>query len=323
MLRILTAAIGAVLVLAQTAFPAFAETWPARPIKLVVPFSPGGSTDITARVLADGLRSVLGQSVIVDNRPGAGGNIAGDVVAKAAPDGYVFLVSSATLVANISLYKHLTYDFVKDLAPVSLTNWSTNVLVVNAKLPIKSLSEFIAHVKSGKEPIVHYGTAGHGSSQHLAAAMFNHLVAGNMVHVPYKGGAPAMTALVAGEIEAIFAPLIEALPNIKSGAVRVLAVATPKASPLAPGIPVIRDTLPAYVMTSWTGILAPAKTPPDIVNKMSQAIAKTLTLPKVKKHFDEADKEPASNTPAEFKAFIATEVERYREQVRISGAIVD
>jgi tripartite-type tricarboxylate transporter receptor subunit TctC len=322
MLRILTAAIGAVLLLAQVAFPVFAaDTWPSRPIKFVVPFSPGGSTDITARVLADGLRPVLGQTVLVENRPGASGNIAGDAVAKSAPDGYTFLVSSATLVVNISLYKNLPYDYVQDLAPVSQTHFSTNVLVVSPNLPVANLAEFIAYVKSGKP--VNYGTAGLGSSQHLAAALFNNMVAGNMVHVPYKGGAPATTALLGGEIQAIFAPLIEVLPHIRAGTIKVLGVCGKKRSPLVPDAPMISDLLPGYEMTSWNGILAPAKTPADIVNKLSEAIVKVLNQPSVKAHFAEADKEQVGSSPAEFKQFIATEVERLRMQVRISGAKVD
>jgi tripartite-type tricarboxylate transporter receptor subunit TctC len=322
MLRILTAAIGGVLLLAQAAFPVFAaDTWPSRPIKLVVPFSPGGSTDITARVLADGLRPVLGQTVLVENRPGASGNIAGDAVAKSAPDGYTFLVSSATLVVNISLYKNLPYDYVQDLAPVSQTHFSTNVLVVSPNLPVANLAEFIAYVKSGKP--VNYGTAGLGSSQHLAAALFNNMVAGNMVHVPYKGGAPATTALLGGEIQAIFAPLIEVLPHIRAGTIKVLGVCGKKRSPLVPDAPMISDLLPGYEMTSWNGILAPAKTPADIVNKLSEAIVKVLNQPSVKAHFAEADKEQVGSSPAEFKQFIATEVERLRMQVRISGAKVD
>src|ERR1035437_4486491 len=322
MLRILTAAIGGVLLLAQAAFPVFAaDTWPSRPIKLVVPFSPGGSTDITARVLADGLRPVLGQTVLVENRPGASGNIAGDAVAKSAPDGYTFLVSSATLVVNISLYKNLPYDYVQDLAPVSQTHFSTNVLVVSPNLPVANLAEFIAYVKSGKP--VNYGTAGLGSSQHLAAALFNNMVAGNMVHVPYKGGAPATTALLGGEIQAIFAPLIEVRPHIRAGTVKVLGVCGKKRTPLVPDAPMISDLLPGYEMTSWNGILAPAKTPADIVNKLSEAIVKVLNQPSIKAHFDEADKEQVGSSPAEFKQFIATEVERLRMQVRISGAKVD
>ena len=320
MVRILKAAVGGVLLLAQAAFPA--DTWPTRPIKFVVPFSPGGSTDITARVMAEALRPLLGQTVLIENRPGAGGNIAGDVVAKAAPDGYTFLVSSASLVVNMSLYKNLTYDFVQDLAPVSQTHFSTNVLVVNPNVPVANLAEFIAYVKSGQNT-VNYGTAGHGTSQHLAAALFNNMVAGNMVHVTYKGGAPATTALLAGEIQTIFAPLIEVLPHIRSGSIKALGVCGKKRSPLLPGVPMIGELVPGYEMTSWNGIFAPAKTPADILNRMSEAIARVLTQPNVKTHFAEADKEPVGSSPAEFKQFIAVEAERLRVQVRISGAKVD
>ena len=320
MLRILTAAIGGVLLLAHAAFSA--DTWPSRPIKFVVPFSPGGSTDITARVLADGLRPLLGQPVLIDNRPGASGNIAGDAVAKSTPDGYTFLVSSATLVVNMSLYKNLPYDFVQDLAPVSQTHFSTNVLVVNPNVPVANLAEFIAYVKSGQNK-VNYGTAGHGSSQHLAAALFNNMVTGNMVHVTYKGGAPATTALLGGEVQTIFAPLIEVLPHIRAGTIKALGVCGSKRSSLVPGVPMISEFLPGYEMTSWNGILAPAKTPADIVNKLSEAIVKVLNQPSVKAHFAEADKEPVGSSPAEFKQFIASEVERLRMQVRISGAKVE
>jgi tripartite-type tricarboxylate transporter receptor subunit TctC len=316
-----TAAVCAVL-MTQAAPLALAQAWPARPIRMVVPFAPGGSTDLTARVVADNLRPLLGQTLVIDNRPGAAGTIAGDIVAKSPPNGYTFLVASATLVANMSLYKNLPYNFITDLAPVTQTHASTNVLVVNPKVPAGTLPEFIAHVKSGKAT-VHYGTAGHGSSQHLAAALFNHMVAGNMVQVPYKGGAPAMVDLISGSIESIFAPLIEALPFIKAGTVRPLAVCGLKRSPLLPAVPAISELLPGFQSTSWGGILAPAKTPPAVVNRMHEAIVKVLAQPNVKTHFAEADKEIVGSSPAEFKQFIAADAERLRTQVRISGASPD
>ena len=308
--------------MAQAAFPALAQTWPAGPIKFVVPFSPGGSTDITARVIAENLRPLLGQTIIIENRPGAAGTIAGDAVAKSAPNGYTFLVASATLVANMSLYKNLPYDFVADLTPVTQTYSSTNVLVVNPKLPVSNLAEFIAYVKSGKH-MLNYGSAGHGSSQHLAAALFNHMVEANMVHVPYKGGAPAVIDLVGGSIQTVFAPLIEALPHVKAGTIKALGVCGAKRSQLLPDVPVISDFLPGYLSTSWNGIFAPASTPADIVTKLNEAIVKVLSQPNVRAHFAEGDKEPVGNSPAEFKQFIATEVDRLRMQVRISGARLD
>ena len=322
MLKSLTTAIGGVLLMVQAASPALAQAWPSRSIRMVVPFVAGGSTDITARVLAENLRPVLGQTLVIDNRPGAAGTIAGDIVAKAAPTGYTFLVASATLLANQSLYKNLPYDFIADLTPVVQTHSSTNVLVVHAKVPVGSTPEFSAYVKSGKYR-VNYGTAGHGSSQHLAGALFNHMAGGNMVMVPYKGGAPAVTDLVGGAIESVFAPLIETLPFIKSGALKPLAVCGLKRSPLLPNVPVMADFLPGYQSTSWGGIMAPAKTPPDIVDRMNAAVVKVLNQPNVRTHLAEGDKEPAGSSPAEFKKFIALEAVRLAAQVKISGAKMD
>ena len=321
MSRILSIVIGALLMM-QAAAPVLAQAWPSRPIRMVVPFTAGGSTDLTARVLADNLRPVLGQSLVIDNRPGAAGTIAGDIVAKSTPNGYTFLVASATLLANQSLYKNLPYDFIADLAPVTQTHSSTNVLVVNPKVPVNSLAEFIAYIKSGKNK-VNYGTAGMGSSQHLAGALFNHMASGNMVQVPYKGGAPAVTDLMAGAIEVVFAPLIEALPFIKSGAIKPLGVCGLKRSPLLPNVPPISDLLPGYQSTSWGGIMAPARTPPDIVNRMHAAVVKVLSQPNVRTHFAEGDKEIVGSSPTEFKQFIAADAERLRAQVKISGAKAD
>jgi tripartite-type tricarboxylate transporter receptor subunit TctC len=298
------------------------QPWPAGPIRLVVPFAPGGSTDISARVFAENLRPLLGQTIVVDNRPGAAGSIAGDIVAKAAPTGYTILMASATLVANMNLYKNLPYNFLTDLAPVVQSYNSNNVLVVNQKVPAASLAEFIAYVKNGKNSI-NYGSAGHGSSQHLSAALFNHMVTGNMVHVPYKGGAPAVIDLVGGSIQTIFAPLIEVLPHINAGTVKALGVCGPKRSPLLPNVPPISDLLPGYASSSWNGIFAPVKTPADIVNKLNAAMRTMLKQPNVRAHLAEGDKEPVGNTPEEFKKFIAIDAERLRMMVKISGAKFD
>ncbi|HKA41129.1 MAG TPA: tripartite tricarboxylate transporter substrate binding protein [Burkholderiales bacterium] len=319
---LILSALAVLFLLLQVALPAFAaDAWPTRPIRLLVPFAPGGSTDITARVLAEGLRGVLGQTVVVDNRSGASGNIAGETAAKAIPDGYTFLISSTTLLVNMYIQKNPRYDYVKELAPVTQTNWSTNVLVVNPSVPAATLPEFIAHVKGGAR--VTYGTAGHGSSQHLAGALFNNMVKGNMLQVPYKGGAPAMVALLGGEVQSIFAPLIESLPHIKTGLIKPLGVCGKKRSALLPNTPHIGEFLPGYETTSWTGILAPARTPPDIVNRMQQAIVKVMNQPSVKTHFAEADKEQVGSTPAEFRQFIASEADRIRMQVKIAGAWAD
>lgn len=317
-----------VFILMLIAFSALAQPrdaiqpWPSGPIRLVVPFAPGGSTDISARVFAENLRPVLGQTIVVDNRPGAAGSIAGDIVAKAAPTGYTILMASATLVANMNLYKNLPYNFLTDLAPVTLSYTSNNVLVVNQKVPVGNLADFIAYAKNGKNTI-NYGSAGHGSSQHLAAALFNHMVGGNMVHVPYKGGAPAVIDLVGGSIQTIFAPLIEVLPHINAGTIKALGVCGPKRSPLLPSVPPISDLVPGYASSSWSGIFAPVRTPADIVNKLNAAMVKVLNQPNVRAHLAEGDKEPVGNSPAEFKKFIAVDAERLRMMVKISGAKFD
>jgi tripartite-type tricarboxylate transporter receptor subunit TctC len=315
-------AIGCVFLLSLAAFPALAETWPARPIKLVVPYPPGGSTDVTARVIAENLRPLLGQSVVVDNRPGAGGNIGAEAVAKSAPDGYTLLMATSTHVTNMSLYKNLPYDFVQDFAPVSQITFIPNVLVVGAGMPVNNLAEFIAYVKSGKYP-VNYGTAGNGSSQHLSSALFNSMVAGNMVHVPYKGGAPATADLLAGQIQAYFGPLVEVLPHIRGGKVRALGITTKKRSPLLPEVPTIAESLPGYEVALWNAILAPARTPTDIVSKLNEAIVKVLNLPEVRARLAEQGSEPVGNSPAEFTQFIAAEVGKWKELVRISGAKIE
>jgi len=315
-------AIGCALLLLQAAFPAFADTWPSRPIKLVVPYPPGGSSDVTARVIAENLRAQLGQTVVVDNRPGAGGNIGADAVAKSAPDGYTFLLATSTHVTNMSLYKNLPYDFVHDLTPVAQTAFIPNVLVVGQSVPVANLSEFIAYVKSGKHQ-VNYGTAGNGSSQHLSAALFNSMIAGDMVHVPYKGGAPATADLLAGQIQCLFGPLVEVLPHIRGGKVKALGITTKKRSPLLPELPTIGELLPGYEVALWNGVLAPAKTPADIVNKLNEAIVKVLNQPDVKARLAEQGSEPVGSSPAEFKQFIAGEVGKWKELVRISGAKIE
>ena len=318
-MKAVSSALTVLFFLLQAALPAFAaDAWPSRPIRLLVPFAPGGSTDITARVLAEGLRGVLGQTVVVDNRSGASGSIAGETVARAVPDGHTILISSTTLLVNMYIQKDPRYDYVKDLAPVTQVHWSTNVLVVGPTVPAKTLADFAAYVKSGAK--LSYGTAGHGSSQHLAAALFNNMVKGNLLHVPYKGGAPAMVGLLGGEVQLIFAPLVEAMPHIKSGLIRPLGVCGKKRSPLLPAVPHIGEFLPGYETTSWGGILAPARTPDAIVNRLHQAIVKVMNQPNVKAHLNEADKEPVGSTPAEFRQFIASEAERIRTQVKIAGS---
>lgn len=317
MLKVASRALCAAL-LCHAAYAVSADDYPNKAIKLVVPYPAGGSTDVTARVIADNLRPELGRSVVIDNKPGAGANIGAEFVAKSTPDGYTLLMATSTHVTNMSLYKNLPYDFVRDLAPVTQTAFIPNLLVVNPQVPAANLGDFIKYVKSGSK--VNYGSAGSGSSQHLSGALFNSMVGGNMVHVPYKGGAPATTDVVAGQIQAVFAPLVEVVSFVKAGKLKALGITTKKRSPVLPDVPAIGEMLPGYEIALWNGVLAPAGTPSEIVNKLHAAIMKVLKQPDVRKRLAEQGSEPVGNTPVEFKRFIGTETEKWKSLVKLSGA---
>jgi tripartite-type tricarboxylate transporter receptor subunit TctC len=302
--------------------PVHADQFPSKNITLIVPLAPGGSTDSTARQVADKLRNVLGQSVIVDNRAGAGGNIGAAMVAKAAPDGYTLLMATSTHATNPSLYKTLPYDLQKDLTPVVQIAFIPNVLVVRGDFPAKTLEEFIKYVKEAKE-LITYGSAGNGTSQHLSGSLFNNMAGGKMSHVPYKGGAPANADLLAGQISAVFAPLVEVLSYIETGRFKALGVTTKTRSPRLPNVPAIDEYLPGYEVVLWNGLFAPANTPPEIVNKLNAAVKKVLQEPDVEKTFAAQGTRLVGNSPAEFKQFVGTEVEKWARLVKISGAVVE
>jgi tripartite-type tricarboxylate transporter receptor subunit TctC len=304
------------------AFPASAETWPSRSIKLMVPYTPGGSTDVTARLVSEQLRILLGQPIVIENRGGAGANIGAAAAAKSEPDGYNFLMATSTHATNVSLYKNLSYDFVRDFIPVSQTAFIPNVLVVTKEVPAANLAEFVAYVKGGAHKLS-YGSSGYGSASHLSGALFNSMVQGNILHVPYKGGNLAVQDLIAGQIQVYFGPLVEVLEFIRSNHVKALGITTRKRSPLFPEVPTINEYLPGYEVALWNGIVAPTQTSPDVVNKLSQAIATVINQPAVKNKLLEQGSEPTSKTPEEFKRFIAEEVAKWRELVKLSGARVE
>jgi tripartite-type tricarboxylate transporter receptor subunit TctC len=304
---------------------ACAEAWPSNVIKLVVTFPAGGSTDVTARLIAEKLRVELGRAVVVDNKPGAGGNIGADFVAKAPADGYTLLMATSTHPTNMTLYKSLPYDFVRDFIPVSRIAFIPNMLVVNpANLRIDNLADFIKFVKdtSGKTKL-NYGTGGNGTSHHLSTALFNSMVGVEMEHVPYKGGAPAVAAIIGGQIQVLFAPLVEVLAFVEAGKLKGLGVTTKQRSSLFPDIPAIGEVLPGYEVALWNGIVMPANTPADIVARLNAMIVKALNQPDIKQRLAEQGSDPAGNTPAEFRQFIAAEVEKWANIVKISGAKVD
>ena len=310
---------------AHAAAAVSADAWPSNVIKLIVTFPPGGSTDVTARLIAETLRADLGRSGIVDNKAGAGGNIGADFVAQAPADGYTLLMATSSHVTNMTLYKSLPYNFAQDFAPVSRIAFIPNMLVVNpANLRIDSLADFIKHAKdTGGKTRLNYGSGGSGTSHHLSTALFNSMISVDMEHVPYKGGAPAVTAILGGQIQVLFAPLVEVLAFVESGKLKGLGVTTRQRSALFPDIPAIGELLPGYEVALWNGIVIPANTPADIVNKLNAAIVKALNQADIKQRLAEQGSDPAGNSPAEFKQFIATEVDKWAAIVRISGAKVD
>lgn len=296
-----------------------ADEYPNRRISLVVPFSAGGSTDIVARILANKLGQELGQPVVVENKAGASGNIAGDYVARSAPDGYTLFVGTSTSIANISLFAKLPFDIMKDFTPVSQIVNTPLVLIANNDLPADSIGTLVAYARQhpGK---LNYGSGGAGTSQHLAGVMFEQMAQVRMTHVPYKGAAPAVTDLMGGNIQIIFAPLIDALPFIKAGKVKPLGVTTLQAAPQIPQVPPIAQTLPGFEVSTWNAIFAPAQTPPAVVQTLSRAIVKAVQAPDTQRLIVDQGSQPVGSTPAQFKSFLDSEVVLWKKLVDMSGA---
>jgi tripartite-type tricarboxylate transporter receptor subunit TctC len=311
------------MAVAVSAAAAHAQTpWPTKPIKILVGYAPGGSTDVTARIIAQALSERLGQPVIIENRPGAAGNIAAEAAARADPDGYTLTMStSSTFATNPSLYKSLPFDVQADFAPIALTAFIPNLLVVNPSVPANNVAELITYLKANPDK-VNFGSSGNGSSQHISAALFNSLAGVQMAHISYRGGAPAVNDLLGGQVQVIFAPLVEVLQQVRADRLRALGITTAKRSPLLPDVPTIAETLPGYEVRLWNGLLAPAKTPPDIIDRINRAAIDALRSNEVKAKLAEQGSEPVGNTPAEFKAFIADELVKWRRLVELSGATV-
>lgn len=303
--------------------PAQAQNaWPTKPIRLIVGFAAGGSTDVTARIVAQALSERLGQPVVVENRGGAGGNIGADAVAKADPDGYTLLMAtSSTFAANPNLYKTLPFNVQKDFAPITVTAFIPNLLVVSPSVPANNVADFIAYLKANPDKL-NYASAGNGTSQHLSGELFKSLAGVRMTHVAYRGGAPALTDLLSGQVQVTFAPLVEVIQQVRAEKLKALGITTAKRSPLLPEVPTILESLPGYEVALWNGLLAPANTPPDIVDRINRATIEALRSPEVKAKLAEQGSEPVGNTPAEFKAFIDSELVKWRKLVEISGATV-
>ncbi len=299
-------------------------TWtPDKPIRLFVGFAAGGSTDTTARIIGQAISPGLGQQVVIENRTGAGGNVASEAVARSAPDGYSLVMASmGTHAANQALYKDLPFHVVRDFSAVSLVCLSYSLLVVHPSLPVRSVPELIAYAKANPGTL-NAGTGGGGSSQHFAAAIFEHVAGVQLTMVHYRGGAPATADLVSGRVDLIFAPTVEALAHVRAGKLRALATSRPQRLDVLPDVPTMVSALPAFEFRSWLGVFAPANTPAPIVNRLSQEIAGAVRRPEVRQKLEDLGYEPVGSTAEEFAAFQAAEVPKMAEIVRISGAAVN
>lgn len=297
------------------AAPAAAQpAWPTRPVRLVVPFPPGGGVDTYARVLAAKLSERWGQPVVADNRPGANTIIGTEAVQKAAPDGYTLLITISGFAVNPSLYKKLTYDPVKDFTPITQLSVIPLLLVVNPKVPAANMAEFIALARSqpGK---LNYASIGIGSNAHLGAELFKQKAGIELTHVSYKGAAPAITDLLAGEVQMMLLDNLAAAPYVQSGQLKALGITSAQRSPLAPAVPPIADTVPGFSVVGWMGLLAPAGTPPEIAERIQGDVRAVLGMSDIADKLATMGPAPASSTPAQFAAFIQDEVRRWSKVV--------
>lgn len=307
-----------------TAVPAAAQQYPSKPITIVVPFAPGGTTDILARVIGEALKTELGQPVVIDNRAGAGGNIGAALAAKAVPDGHtLFMGTVGTHAINAALYKKMPFDPIKDFVPLTRVAMVPNLLVAHPARPYKTVRELIAFARANPGKVT-FGSSGNGSSIHLSGELFNTLAKVDMIHVPYKGSAPAVTDLVGGQIDIMFDNMPSAIQHVRSGRLKAIAVTTSKRSPELPDVPTIAEAgLPGYEATSWFGLFAPAKTPAPVVATLNTALLKVLADPAIKKKIAEQGAEPHGEKSEQFADFIRAESAKWRQVVKAAGATVD
>ncbi len=298
---------------------AFAQSWPAKPVRFVVGYAPGGSVDVTARIFARRLTQTLGQQVLVDNRPGAASNIAAELVAKAPPDGYTLFYSSGTgLGTNLAMYRRMPYNPLKDFAPIVLLCYQGNILIVNPSVPVKTVKDLIA-LATARPGVLNYGTAGNGTSQHMSAALFSVLTGVKMVQVPYKGGAPALADLLGGQIDLMFQTLPEAIPHLGKGRVRPIAVTGLKRSAVLPEVPTIAESgVPGFEFQGFLGIAGPAALPREIVARLNAEANKALASPEVKARLVELGLDLVGSTPEQLGEHMRVESEK---QVRLAKRV--
>jgi tripartite-type tricarboxylate transporter receptor subunit TctC len=302
---------------------AFADAFPDRPIKIIVPFGPGGFTDVVARIIQKDLGPAIGQPVIIENRPGAGSTIGTDAVAKAKPDGYTLAMISTTHVISPHLYKSIPYDPIRDFFPVMKIGEGPYVLVVHPSLGVNTVHELIAAAKKAPNTI-DYASSGNGSSQHLVGALFATMAGAPITHVPYKGSNQAMQDLIGGQVKVSFVGMPNALPNLASGKLKALAVTSRKRSPDLPDVPTLDEAgVRGYDATIWLGLLAPANTPRDVVHKINAEMTRILSTPEARKLINSAGVDVATSTPEEFAALLQSELDRWGKVVKETGATVN
>jgi tripartite-type tricarboxylate transporter receptor subunit TctC len=300
-----------------------AQDYPTKPIRLIAPFAPGGATDLLARVIGQKISERFGQSVLIDNRVGASGNIGAEIVAKAAPDGYTLLMGGVPHAISMSLYRKLGYDLAKDLSPVAMIASFPSAIVLHPSLPARSIKELIALAKAQPGQL-NYGSAGNGSPNHLALELFNTMAHVKMMHVPYKGTGQMVVDLVAGQLQLASMGFPAALQNVKSGKLRVIAVTSASRSPLLPDVPTVAETgLPGFDVTSWYGVFGPAALPQDIVGRLNTEIGGMAAAADVKERFARLGAEPASLAPDAFGRYVRAEIVRWSKVVKDSGAGVE
>lgn len=311
------------LLLAPLVLPAAAQPYPAKPVRIVVPFPPGGPTDIVARLMAPKMAEAMGQQIVVDNRGGAGGAIGTEQVAKSAPDGYTLIMGTiGGLAVAKSLNPKLGYDTLRDLAPITQSVTVTSILVIHPSVPAKNVKELLALAKAAPGKM-NYGSSGNGTITHLAGELLKLMSRVDIAHVPYKGGAPALTALVSGEVDLTYENSLIITPHIKSGRVKALAVTGAKRSALLPDLATIAETLPGYSASGWYGLLAPAATPKPVLVRLHSEAVKALRAPDVIEKLSGQGAEPVASTPEEFTAFIRSETEKWAKLVKAANMRAD
>jgi len=313
----------AVLAGSTASWPALAQDYPHKPIKLVVGYAAGGATDVIARLVGQKLGDSLGQTVLIENRSGANSNVGAEAVARSPADGYTIFVFTIANTINATLYSKLAYDPQKDFAPVGLIAKVPNILVVNNSVPVKTLAEYVAYAKAQPQGIT-FASSGSGSSIHLSGEMFKMITGLNMLHVPYRGSAPAVTDLIGGQVQSMFDNAPSAMPHIQGGRLRPIAITGPQRSPLLPDVPTVAESgYAGFDVQSWFGLALPQGTPQPIVDKLNAELNKALALPDVKKRLGELGATPAGGTPADMRGFIDAELKRWNAVVKASGAKVE